>query len=293
MVNRTIGEARAKRKQHDAKIGWTELRQVTLGAVINGRQVVAAAGNRVWVTEDKRSAYTVERGGANVSDRFGREVWVGKPPGMNHTEVKGVVVKTPASPTDPSNPVGTASHAWQHTFRRRWRQSLQPGDSVDPIFISQQQVSDLLIVPTTGFTFGVMAGYALVNGVTVQVPEGTVFAVDDTEVPATPGEAVIARVELDEDGDIQVSYGTAYNEPVTDAEALALAPDADPLRNTLGYVWMPYGMTAGSWANIFNTSVAVRVGDARGGGSTNFDAIMTDANFDIMVDALGNVMTGA
>lgn len=256
--NYTLSELRAMRKQREAAIGWTDFAEVTLGATVNGGQYIGAGGTKVWVTVGGRTATQVERGDANIPDVFGRPALIGKPPGRSYYQLFSV-----QGGGDERS--GTVSHAEQHTVKQRWRQLPQLGDMVDPAFIGQHQITDLLIVPSSGYTFRVLPGVAVVNSTPVQLSASVEFTVDDAEIPSTIGEAVICRVELDSTGAVQLSYGSAYTEPVDDLTAIANAPAADPSRRTLGYIWMPEGMTAGNWWHAFPASLAERTGVLGGG----------------------------
>lgn len=258
--NYTLEDVRAKRKQREAEIGWTELREVALGAVIEGKKYIGDGGTKVWVTQDDRSSFEVERGDANVPGRFGRRVLIGKAPGRSYDQL--------FSGAGSGDLPGVADHASQHTVKQRWRKPPQPGDVVDPVYIGQHQITDLLIVPSSGFTFRVLPGATVVDGTPVRIQEAILFTVDNTEIPSALGEAVICRVELDSSGAVQLSYGTSYMEDVDELTAIANAPAADATRITLGYIWMPEGMTAGTWMHILPTSLAERTGGVSGGAGS-------------------------
>lgn len=265
--NYSEADVRQKWRQREADIGWTELTEVTLGAVIDGSRYIGAGGTRVWVTQDGRSAFMVERGDANVSDSFGKRILIGKAPGRTYFQIFSASRDGSTDTSGSGSPGGTIAHAPQHTETKRWRQEALNGDGVDPVLIGQHQITDLLVVPDTGFTVRIMPGIANVNGTLVEIPPGTFFTLDDSEVPAGAGDAVICRFELDDTGAFHDSYGSDYAEPIPNEDALAEAPAATAGRNTLAYIWIPAGATGLLRNYILPTSLAERTGGASGGST--------------------------
>lgn len=259
-------------QEHTARHGVTDKREALLGAVVDGKRRIVVPGrpNDVYVTLDNRSFTTVRRGAANIADEFGKRVWIGKEPGNSYDSLLEPVIELGG--TGGGRIGGVASHAAQHTLKLRWRQDAISGDGVDPALIGQHQITDLLVMPTSpaSFTVRVLAGFATVNGTPVEVEDGVSFALDDSQVPAGAGDAVICRLEIDDTGAFHASYGSDYAEPVPDVDALSNAPAADPDRNTIAYIWLPYGATAVERNYILPAPLAERTGGKAGGGASAF-----------------------
>lgn len=280
-----------------ASVGITDRESVTMGALVDGVNRVAVPGttDEIYVSlGDTRSWERVKRGSANVSDEYGRKLVIGRVANAPYREVIGLDYGRSSGATSSGGTAttsGTIPHAAQHQMGVTWRTQPQANSVGDPVFLPSRQIADLLIIPYSGMQLAVMGGDAVVNDTRLRFGGGLLEDMT-AEVPASAGEACIARVEMDSDGTLYVSYGSDYGEPVTDAAALANAPAATAGRNTLGFVWIPNGVTALTWYHILPAPLGERTGGAAGGGVSGVTP-GTYTNATVTVDAAGRVTDAA
>lgn len=283
------------------RFGITETESATLGAVVDGVPQIAVRGkyDEVYVTlGDGRSWTTVKRGAANLADTFGKRVRIGRVAGNSYREILNPDYERHDPDTGGGGRAqtsGATPHAHQHQMGVNWRSQPTTDTVSDPVFLPSRQIADLLLVPYSEMQVAVLAGEAVVDDTRLRFGGG-VLPDMTAEVPANAGEAVIARVELDSSGALQVSYGSAYDEPVTDTAALGHAPAATAGRNTLGFVWLPYGVTTLTWQHLLPAPLSERTGGANsgsGGAGDFLDLTDTPASYSGQASKLVAVNAGA
>lgn len=288
----SLDDIKRLQKKRDARIGWTDIRDAKLGARVNGvkRVPVSNKRNEVYVrVAGERGWTTAKRGSVNTADFYDTDVQVGYPPNTSELTLFAVIEKAATAGTGGSTTTsGAAPHGFQHGLKYVWGRAPQPGEIVDPVFISQLQIRELGMTPGGGISVTVLPGMVEIGGAKYWWSGGNTGSLS-AELPGSANSAKIALIELNTSAALQVSYGSEFTLPITLTDVVAgYLPLENANARAVGYVWLENGATALYYHHFYPLAAGAGAGAA--GGSLWPPNVVLDDNGAVVLDDNGQIV---